>query len=351
MFQTLAWDEKNKILKLLDQRLLPHQVVYKKYRRASQVARAINKMVVRGAPAIGITGAFGLTLEALHFSSGGFSSGDGSSSLDFWHTMNNAYQEIVSSRPTAVNLSWALNRLWKNAETAVSPREVAEQWEKESLALLQEDINTNKKIGENGAALLNPGCRILTHCNAGALATAGWGTALGIARTAHQQGKVEMVYAGETRPYLQGARLTAFELLSDGIPVTLFTDNSAGHLMQKGLVDAVIVGADRIAFNGDTANKIGTYSLAILANYHQVPFYAAAPLSTVDPETENGDSITIEERDASEVTHLGGQRIAPGQATACNPSFDVTPARLVSGIITEKGVIKYPGTPGEFIDS
>jgi len=347
MFDTLTWDQENRILKLLDQRLLPGQVIYRRYRRASEVARAIKNMVVRGAPAIGITGAFGLTLEAFQYSRKKPQTGGS----EFWETMHAAYRELLSSRPTAVNLAWALDHLWQQTENDMLPSEVAQLWENASIKLLEDDVTTNREIGEKGAGLLGGGSCVYTHCNAGALATAGWGTALGVIRSAFRQNKISMVYAGETRPYLQGARLTVFELLTDEIPVTLVTDNSAGYLMQTKCIDAVIVGADRVAANGDTANKIGTYSLAVLANHHVIPFYVAAPVATLDLNIPDGSRIVIEERDPAEITCLGKQRLAPSCSAAYNPSFDVTPASLISGIITEKGVIAYPETPGNYFKS
>ncbi len=344
MFPTFYWDAERKILKLVDQRMLPHQIVYRRYRRASQVVSAIANMVVRGAPAIGITGAFGLTAEAFYRS-------QHSSNLpEFWRYMETAYSKLEASRPTAVNLSWGLRRLWEKADKNASPRENALIWEAEVLRMQKEDVSINHQLGNNGAELFEGKNRLLTHCNAGALATAGWGTALGVIRSAHQQRKVKMVYANETRPYLQGARLTAFELLTDGIPVTLIADSAAGHLILQKQVEAVIVGADRIAANGDTANKIGTCSLAVLAHHAGLPFYIAAPVSTIDISTPKGQSIQIEERNGEEIKAWRNVPVAPREVQAYNPSFDVTPAYLITGIITEKGVIKSPQTPQEFLN-
>jgi methylthioribose-1-phosphate isomerase len=297
-------------LELLDQRMLPDQTTYLTCRTAAQVADAIRDMAVRGAPAIGCAAAFGVVL--------------GSSSSE-------AFQLLAASRPTAVNLFWALERMKK-----------AKDAEAEAVAILEEDLAGNHAIGKHGASLFPQGARIMTYCNAGALATSGHGTALGVIRSAHELKKKISVIACETRPYLQGARLTAWECVQEGIPCTLVTDNTAGHLMARGEVDAVIVGADRIAANGDTANKIGTYMVAVLAQRHGLPFYVAAPLSTFDPDIPDGDAIVIEERPAQEVVGYRGVRWAPEGVAVRNPSFDVTPAELISGIICEKGVILKP---------
>jgi len=297
-------------LELLDQRLLPDRTVYLSCRTAADVAAAIRDMAVRGAPAIGCAAAFGVVL--------------GSSSKE-------SFALLAASRPTAVNLFWALERM-KRAQNA----------EAEAIAIFEEDLAANRAIGRHGAALIPHGARILTYCNTGALATSGHGTALGVIRTALEQGKDISVIACETRPYLQGARLTAWECAQDGIPCTLVTDNMAGHLMSKGEADVAIVGADRIAANGDTANKIGTYMVAVLARRHGVPFYVAAPLSTFDPALADGSAIPIEERPAAEVTGYRGVRWAPDGVAARNPAFDVTPADLITGIVCEKGVISGP---------
>lgn len=295
-------------LELLDQRLLPDQSVYVVCRTAADVATAIRDMVVRGAPAIGCAAAFGVVLG-------------GKDSFDL----------LAKSRPTAVNLFWALERM-KGAKNA----------EAEAQAIFEEDLAANRAMGARGAALMPKGARILTYCNTGALATSGHGTALSVVRTAFEKDKTISVIACETRPYLQGARLTAWECVQEGIPCTLITDNMAGHLMAKGEVDAVIVGADRIAANGDTANKIGTYMVAVMARRHGLPFYVAAPTSTFDPKTPDGSAIEIEERPGQEVTGYRGVRWAPEGVKVRNPAFDVTPADLISGIVCEKGVIHAP---------
>ena len=297
-------------LELLDQRMLPDKTTYLTCRTAAQVADAIRDMVVRGAPAIGCAAAFGVVL--------------GSSSSE-------AFQALATSRPTAVNLFWALERMKR-----------AKDPEKEALAILEEDLAANRAIGRFGAELLRSGARVMTYCNAGALATSGHGTALGVIRSAMEGKKNISVIACETRPYLQGARLTAWECVQEGIPCTLVTDNMAGHLMAKGEVDAVIVGADRIAANGDTANKIGTYMVAVLARRHNLPFYVAAPASTFDLKIADGSAIVIEERPAQEVTGYRGVRWAPEGVKVRNPAFDVTPAELISAIVCEKGVVREP---------
>jgi len=301
-------------LELLDQRKLPHEMVYMTCRTSHEVADAIRHMIVRGAPAIGVAAAFGMALAKKH--------GD---DLHF------ASIELRAARPTAVNLAWAVERMLR---VGGDPSEAE--------AIFREDLEANHRIGRFGSQLLGNSTTVLTHCNAGALATAGYGTALGVIRAAVEQGKHVAVFADETRPYLQGARLTAWELQQDGIDVTLITDNMAGHFFQQKKFDAVVVGADRIAANGDTANKIGTYTLAVLANAHGVPFYIAAPISTVDLATADGSGIPIEERSAREVTDIGGSRIAPEGIAVRHPAFDVTPARLITAIITDRGVLRPP---------
>jgi methylthioribose-1-phosphate isomerase len=295
-------------LELLDQRLLPDQQVYVTCRTAEEVATAIRDMVVRGAPAIGCAAAFGVVLG---------------------HGKKEAYEVLAKSRPTAVNLFWALERMKK-----------AKDLRKEAEAIYAEDLAANRQMGDLGSAVIPQGARVMTHCNAGALATAGYGTALGVIRSSKHK-KISVI-ANETRPYLQGARLTAFEMVQEGIPVTLITDNMAGHLMSKGEVDVIVVGADRIAANGDVANKIGTYQLAVLAKRHNIPFYVAAPLSTFDPKIPDGSHIPIEERPATEVMGYGDKRWAPQGVSVRNPAFDVTPAELITGIICEKGVVLNP---------
>jgi methylthioribose-1-phosphate isomerase len=299
-------------LELLDQRLLPDQAVYLTCRTAAEVAAAIRDMVVRGAPAIGCAAAFGIALEK--------KSG---------RPLEAAFKALAASRPTAINLFWALERMKK-----------AEDLEAEAIAIYEEDLAANRAIGRFGAELIRERSRVMTHCNTGALATAGYGTALGVIRAA--KGKNISVIANETRPYLQGARLTAWELVREGIPCTLITDSMAGHLMSRGEVDVVIVGADRIAANGDVANKIGTYPLAVLAKRHGIPFYVAAPLSTFDPNISDGSQIPIEERPAAEVTGYRGTRWAPEGVSVRNPAFDVTPAELITAIISEKGIASPP---------
>ena len=295
-------------VEFLDQRLLPDQTIYVTCRTAEEVATAIRDMVVRGAPAIGCAAAFGVVLS------------NGSPA---------AYEVLAKSRPTAVNLFWALERMKK-----------AKDLRAEAEAIFAEDLAANQTMGKLGAELIPNKARVMTHCNAGALATAGYGTALGVIRSAKDK-KISVI-ANETRPYLQGARLTAYEMVQEGIPVTLITDNMAGHLMSKGEVDVIVVGADRIAANGDTANKIGTYALAVLAKRHGIPFYVAAPISTFDPKIRDGTKIPIEERPAAEVTGYRDKRWAPEGVAVRNPAFDVTPAELISGIITERGVVKKP---------
>lgn len=319
---------------MLDQRLLPNQEVWNSYTTYQEVAEAIRSMVVRGAPAIGIAAAIGAWFGARDIKT--------ESSQDFFAAFQDICKELAAARPTAVNLSWALKRMQNFAEANLdrSVMELKIGLEYEALAITQEDEQINRKLGRLGAELIPDQARILTHCNAGALATGGYGTALGVIRAAVAAGKQVTVIADETRPFLQGSRLTAWELQRDGIPVTLICDNMAGYLMQQGQIDCVIVGADRIAANGDVANKIGTYTVAVLAREHQIPFYVAAPVSTIDISLPDGSHIPIEERDAREVTHLGEVRLAPEGIGVRNPAFDVTPARLVTAIITERGVVQ-----------
>lgn len=323
-------------LYLLDQRLLPARVDYVECADWRCVAGCISRMVVRGAPAIGAAAAYGMALAALEYGQ------------ESWPVFSAALEEaalgLKSTRPTAVNLSWAVDRMRAAAAGLAdrAPREIAEQLAAEAERLARQDVDTNRRIGRFGAELVADGARILTHCNAGALATVGYGTALGAVRSAVEAGKKVHVFAGETRPYLQGARLTAWELLREQIPVTLLADNMAGFLMQQGKVDQVWVGADRIAANGDVANKIGTYSLAVLAAAHRLPFYVAAPFSTFDLTLQSGAEIPIEERCETELTHFAGIRVAPEGILCYNPSFDVTPAALITAIVTEYGVIHHP---------
>lgn len=338
MVKTLFW--KNHRLYLLNQLLLPRTVRYVACSSHRDAARAVRTMVVRGAPAIGVTAAFGVALAA----------GEKTfrSTAEMAAYVKKAAAVLAAARPTAVNLFWGINRMLGvlDENIARSPAEARRRLEREASIIYREDIIRNRRLGENGAKLLKKNSVILTHCNAGALATAGYGTALGVIRSARLQGRVKLVYVDETRPYLQGARLTAWELAQEKIPYALITDNMAGHIMKTGGVSAVIVGADRIAANGDTANKIGTYSLAILARHHGIPFYVAAPTSTIDLKTATGNGIVIEERSPEEVTSFGGISVAPKGAAARHPAFDVTPASLISAIITEKGVVKPSSVRG-----
>ena len=330
--QPVYWQ--NEQLHLLDQRKLPQQQTVIKLEKAVEVAKAIKDMVVRGAPAIGITAAYGVVLAA---------KAAYTTSPEHWQTIiESDLQQLAEARPTAVNLVWALERM--KAIFAKMTSNPVPVLLKEAKRIHQEDIDANHRMGDWGAALLPSNCRILTHCNAGALATGGYGTALGVIRSAYSAGKVRQVYADETRPWLQGARLTAWELLQDNIPVTLLADSAAAALMQQKRVDWVIVGADRITANGDIANKIGTYSLAVLARQHGIKLMVAAPTSTIDMNLASGEQIVIEQRAANEILTIGEQSIAPSGAKAWNPSFDVTPAALVDVIVTEKGVVEQPTT-------
>ncbi len=333
-----AWVWHEDALYLLDQRELPHREKYIRCETCGQVKKAIKDMVVRGAPAIGITAAIGFYLGIRRFL---IKSKGTRSALKA--QAKRVFQVLSSARPTAVNLFWALKRMQKVLESLeFSPsKETIEALKKEALKIWQEDVDANLKMAEFGAEILPQG-KVLTHCNTGALATGGYGTALGVIRKAYELGKVKSVWVDETRPFLQGARLTAWELSKVEIPYQIIVDNSAGFLMQKGEVQAVIVGADRIAANGDTANKIGTYSLAVLCKEHNIPFFVAAPSSTFDLSIKSGKEIPIEERDEREVLFCGGKRIAPKTASALNLAFDVTPAEYISAFITEKGVIKPP---------
>ena len=337
-FETLRW--RDNVLELIDQRLLPLRCEYRRCSSAGEVAEAISTMVVRGAPAIGVAAAYGVALAVMR---------EASKSRDAQlEAFEHAFAELAASRPTAVNLAWALNRQ-RAVVLHTSQRENADlptALLHEAHSILREDIETNQMIGRHGAELINDGARILTHCNAGALATAGHGTALGVIRSAVAAGKRVRVFADETRPLLQGARLTAWELAQDGIPVTVIADSAAAFLMKRGEVDLVVVGADRVAANGDTANKIGTYPLAVLAQRHAVPFYVACPLSTIDPALAHGDLIPIEERSAEEVMGAAGVRWTPAGVAVRNPAFDVTPAALINALITERGVLVRPDRDG-----
>ena len=321
----LRWN--GKVLSLLDQRLLPREEKWIECRTASEVADAIRTMVVRGAPAIGVSAAFGMAMAAQR--------GD---------DLQQAADELKRSRPTAVNLAWAVDRILEcgGRAAAMESGSIAAALQNEAETILREDVEANMRLGRYGAELLGERATVLTHCNAGALATAGYGTALGVIRAAIESGKRIAVFADETRPYLQGARLTAWELQHDNIDCTLITDNMSGHFFQQGAFDAVIVGADRIAANGDTANKIGTYTVAVLAHAHAVPFYIAAPVSTIDQNCPSGAQIPIEERSAQEVVDIFGSRVAPEGINVRHPAFDVTPARLITAIITDRGVLRPP---------
>jgi methylthioribose-1-phosphate isomerase len=321
-------------LRLLDQTRLPQEEVWLTLADHRQVAEAIRSMRVRGAPAIGVAAAYGLALAA---GATGVSDRDG-----LLVELRAAAEELAGTRPTAVNLSWALRRVLTAAEAAPDAESMRRVVLEEAQRIQREDVEANRRLGRLGAALVPDGATVLTHCNTGALATAGYGTALGVVRAAAEQGKRVRVIVTETRPLLQGARLTAWELARDGIDCTLIVDNAAGALMRRGEVDLVIVGADRIAANGDVANKIGTYTLAVLAREHGLPFYVAAPTSTIDLSLPTGDDIAIEERSAEEVTTAGGRRIAPEGVAVANPAFDVTPDRLIDAIVTERGVAWPP---------
>lgn len=332
-FNTIDW--KNDKVVMLDQRKLPLEEVYNEYSDYREVADAIRKMVIRGAPAIGVAAAMGIALWAIN--------SDKEDNASFLSEMDTVCELFAGTRPTAVNLFWAIKRLKKITEdnSGLDTGSLKELMRKESIRIRDEDIRTCKKIGEHGSKLLHQDSVVLTHCNAGGLATAGYGTALGVIRSAHHEKKNISVISSETRPYLQGARLTAWELSRDNIPVTLITDNMAGHVISKGMVNAVIVGADRIASNGDVANKIGTYTLSVLARHHNIPFYVAAPVSTIDFECSSGDNIPIEQRDGDEITHIGDRQIA-ADVEVYNPAFDITPNENVTCIITEKGVVTPP---------
>ena len=333
-FDTLRW--RDGAVEMLDQRALPEARSYLRFDTAIEVASAIRDMVVRGAPAIGCAAAYGVAVEGVRLAR--------STRLEFDDAMAAALRALAASRPTAVNLFWALNRMKKVLAASVdqSVPDTSAALLEEARTMCREDVALNRAMGAHGAALLPDASRVLTHCNAGALATAGHGTALGVIRSAIEAGKRVHVYADETRPFLQGARLTAWELQQDAIPVTLIADNAAGFLMNRGDIDAVIVGADRVAANGDVANKIGTYQVAVLAHRHGIPFYVACPLSTIDVNAESGADIPIEERAAEEVLGHRGTRWAPTGIDVFNPVFDVTPAELVTALITENGVIRQP---------
>lgn len=334
MFRTVEWNEG--VVRLIDQTKLPLEEVYVDCLDYKSVADAIRNMVVRGAPAIGVTAALGITLGIGQIKTDNFD--------EFWHEMEIICEVFAKTRPTAVNLFWAIKRM-KQIALENKEKEVGllkKILEEEAVKIARDDVENNKLIGRFGKELIKDGSTILTHCNAGALATAGYGTALGVIRAAYEEGKKIKVFVDETRPLLQGARLTAWELNKDGIPVTLITDNMAGYFMKKGMIDLVVVGADRIARNGDTANKIGTYSVAVLAKEHQIPFYVAAPISTLDISIPSGEHIPIEGRNSTEVTSIGGKKITVSGIEVLNPAFDITPHKFITAIITERGIIKAP---------
>jgi len=336
MLPTIEWQPDAVVM--IDQRKLPGQEIYVTCKTANEVARAIKTMVIRGAPAIGVAAAMGIAL--------GMNRSKAQGTRQFAVDFNKLCDLMAGTRPTAVNLFWAIDRMKRvfgeAARAGKSVDEIKAALVKDANAIHDEDVASCREMGRFGAELVPAGARILTHCNAGALATAGYGTALGVIRAAAEQGKVTQVFADETRPFLQGARLTAWELVRDGVPTTVITESMAGPLMQRGGIDFIVVGADRIAANGDFANKIGTYTVAMMAAAHSVPFYVAAPLSTIDLATADGDAIPIEQRNAREMTHFGSTQLAPDGASVWNPAFDVTPHRLVAGIITEKGVARAP---------
>ncbi|MBF0491727.1 MAG: S-methyl-5-thioribose-1-phosphate isomerase [Deltaproteobacteria bacterium] len=333
-FKTIAW--KNDKVVLIDQRKLPREEIYMEYSDYKALASAIKNMVVRGAPAIGVAGAMGVALGALGV--------DAKTQEDFIIKMNKICNILISTRPTAVNLAWGVKRMqqiYLNAKD-FNQEKVKQVLVQEALNIFEEDVSLCKKIGEQGEKLFEDGDTVLTHCNAGALATAGQGTALSPIYEAYRRGKKIRMFADETRPFLQGARLTAWELMKNNVEVTLIPDVAAASLMRQGLIQKVIVGADRIVANGDFANKIGTYSVALAAKTHHIPFYVAAPFSTLDWEMQSGAEIPIEERPADEVTNFFEQRTAPENVKVRNPAFDVTPNDLVTGIITERGVVSAP---------
>ncbi len=323
---------------MIDQRKLPAEEVYVRCGTAAEVARAIKTMVIRGAPAIGVAAAFGIAL--------GMRRSRATGTQKFAAEFHKVCDMMAGTRPTAVNLFWAIDRmkhaLAAGVQAGESVEQIKDQLDREAAAIHDEDVAACRALGAFGAEIVPAQATILTHCNAGALATAGYGTALGVIRGAVEQGKRVSVLADETRPFLQGARLTAWELVRDGIDTTVIADNMAGAIMRAGGVDLVVVGADRIAANGDTANKIGTYTIAVLAREHGIPFYVAAPVSTIDLNTPDGSGIPIEERSAREMTHVGGQPLTPPGAKVRNPAFDVTPHHLIAGIITERGIVRPP---------
>jgi len=338
MIPTIEWHGRQ--VRMIDQRKLPGKKEWVVCRGYKDVIRAIQTMVIRGAPAIGVAAAMGLALGARSIRT--------ANRADFTARLKATGEEMLQARPTAVNLRWAVERMIGLVEKMSdhSIGEMKDALRQESETILAEDIAINRQMGMNGQTLVPDGATVLTHCNAGALATGGYGTALGVIRAAWEGGKKIQVIADETRPWLQGLRLTAFELMEDNIPVSVIADNAAGSLMRQKKIDLVITGADRIAANGDVANKIGTYQVAVLAKTHKVPFYVAAPLSTIDPTIKNGDLIPVEQRGPEEIARIGGRQIGPLGVKALNPAFDITPARYISAIITEAGIIRPPFQKG-----
>lgn len=336
MLPTIAWEDDAVVM--IDQRKLPAQETYVRCKTAPEVASAIRKMIIRGAPAIGVAAAMGLAL--------GMKRSRQTGTKNYTADFTRLCQLMAETRPTAVNLFWAIDRMKRSLSEGVLAGESTDQLsvrlEREASAIHDDDIACCRAIGRHGADAVPPAARILTHCNAGALATAGYGTALGVIRAAVEQGKQVKVYADETRPFMQGARLTAWELVRDGIDTTVITEGMAGPLMRAKEIDMVVVGADRIAANGDAANKIGTYTVAVLAHEHGIPFYVAAPCATIDLATADGDGIPIEQRSTREMTHLGSTQLTPDGAKVLNPAFDVTPHRYIAGIITERGILRPP---------
>ena len=334
MIQTLEWTDSG--VRFIDQTKLPTEEVYVTCKTHEQVADVIRNMVVRGAPAIGVAAAMGIAL--------GIKNSKAETGADLKTDFDQIADLIGKTRPTAVNLFWAIDRMKERFEhlRMLPVPQIKKALIEEAQRMHAEDIAANQAMGRHGATLMPASGGVLTHCNAGALATAGYGTALGVIRAAVEQGKKIHVYADETRPFLQGSRLTAWELMKDGIPTTVISDNMAGVMMKQGKIGAIVVGADRIAANGDVANKIGTYTVAILAKEHGIPFYVAAPFSTIDLNTPDGSKIPIEERNAKEVTHIAGKQMVPDGVGVENPAFDVTPAKYVAAIITERGVVRAP---------
>ena len=338
MVPTIEW--RGKYVRMIDQRKIPNKVEWYSCKGYQDVIKGIETMVIRGAPAIGVAAAMGLAMGAASIRVKSFDA--------FRDRFKDMADDMSKARPTAVNLRWAVERMSRLVEkgTAESVEAIKEDLRRESEKILAEDIEINKKIGRHGQKLVPKKATILTHCNAGSLATGGYGTALGVVRAAHEAGKAVAVLADETRPWLQGLRLTTFELMQDRIPVTVIADNAAGSFMRRNKLDLVMTGADRIAANGDVANKIGTYQIAVLAKENKIPFYVAAPLSTIDLTLASGDLIPLEERNPREISHFGNQEIGPPGVQAANPAFDITPSKYVTAIITEKGIIKPPFRSG-----